>query len=215
MTVIYSEDGQSVTRQYVQNPIGHWVASTGHKGYFVTADIASGYFHLVETPEPVGNNTKKYNYSIVREGDMFVEKWTERPLTEAEQAELLETEAPDLASVIAAKLVTSENASPQPWVQPTGAHDAYLPGAIVLNGVDGDRYRNKLTIPNVWGLNVHGWENLDVVLPTDPQPWVQPTGAHDAYNIGDQVTFEGNTYESLIDGNTWSPTSYPAGWNQI
>jgi len=37
-------------------------------------------------------------------------------------------------------------------------------------------------------------------------------GAHDAYAIGDRVTFEGATYESLIAANVWSPTAYPAGW---
>lgn len=45
--------------------------------------------------------------------------------------------------------------------------------------------------------------------------WVQPTGAQDAYNIGDQVSFNGNIYESLIDANVWSPTAYPAGWETI
>lgn len=42
--------------------------------------------------------------------------------------------------------------------------------------------------------------------------WVQPTGAQDAYNTGDKVTFEGAHYVSLIDGNIWSPAAYPAGW---
>jgi len=42
--------------------------------------------------------------------------------------------------------------------------------------------------------------------------WVQPTGVHDAYMIGDKVTFEGNHYVSLIDYNTYSPVEYPAGW---
>lgn len=42
--------------------------------------------------------------------------------------------------------------------------------------------------------------------------WVQPTGAHDAFNIGDCVTFEGLEYESLINANVWSPLVYPAGW---
>ena len=45
--------------------------------------------------------------------------------------------------------------------------------------------------------------------------WVQPTGAHDAYNVGDKVIFEGEVYESIIDGNTWSPTDYPQGWKLI
>ena len=42
--------------------------------------------------------------------------------------------------------------------------------------------------------------------------WVQPTGAHDAYAKGDKVTYNGKRYISLIDGNTYSPDAYPAGW---
>lgn len=42
--------------------------------------------------------------------------------------------------------------------------------------------------------------------------WSQPTGAHDAYNAGDIVDYNGTLYKSLIDGNTWSPDAYPQGW---
>ena len=42
--------------------------------------------------------------------------------------------------------------------------------------------------------------------------WSQPTGAHDAYNKGDVVDYNGTLYESLIDGNVYSPEAYPAGW---
>ena len=42
--------------------------------------------------------------------------------------------------------------------------------------------------------------------------WAQPTGAHDAYNKGDVVNYNGVLYESLIDGNVYSPEAYPAGW---
>lgn len=42
--------------------------------------------------------------------------------------------------------------------------------------------------------------------------WSQPTGAHDAYNIGDVVDYNGTLYESLVDGNVYSPEAYPAGW---
>ena len=45
--------------------------------------------------------------------------------------------------------------------------------------------------------------------------WVQPTGSHDAYNIGDKVIYEGDVYESLIDNNTWNPVDYPQGWRLI
>ena len=42
--------------------------------------------------------------------------------------------------------------------------------------------------------------------------WSQPTGAHDAYNKGDVVNYNGTLYESQIDGNTYSPEAYPDGW---
>ena len=44
--------------------------------------------------------------------------------------------------------------------------------------------------------------------------WVQPLGASDAYNTGDIVSYNGVLYRSLIDGNTWAPDAYPAGWEE-
>ena len=44
--------------------------------------------------------------------------------------------------------------------------------------------------------------------------WVQP-GAANPYNQGDKVMFEGQTYVSTINGNVWSPSTYPAGWQLI
>ena len=45
--------------------------------------------------------------------------------------------------------------------------------------------------------------------------WKQPTGAHDAYHVGDRVSFNGSNYESKINANVWSPTAYPAGWKKL
>lgn len=45
--------------------------------------------------------------------------------------------------------------------------------------------------------------------------WSQPTGAHDAYNKGDIVNYNDTLYESLIDGNVYSPDAYPAGWKIV
>lgn len=42
--------------------------------------------------------------------------------------------------------------------------------------------------------------------------WSQPTGAHDAYNAGDIVDYNGTLYQSLIDGNVYAPDAYSAGW---
>lgn len=45
--------------------------------------------------------------------------------------------------------------------------------------------------------------------------WSKPTGAHDAYNTGDIVDYNGTLYKSTIDGNIWSPDEYPQGWEII
>jgi len=51
---------------------------------------------------------------------------------------------------------------------------------------------------------------------TDGQPpqWEQPDSTN-PYMKGDQITFEGEVWESTIDDNVWSPTGYPQGWKQI
>ena len=64
---------------------------------------------------------------------------------------------------------------------------------------------------NVWQPPV-GWR--EVVASGYPD-WVQPTGGHDAYKVGDKVKFSGKNYESVIAANVWSPTAYPAGWKVI
>jgi hypothetical protein len=45
--------------------------------------------------------------------------------------------------------------------------------------------------------------------------FVQPTGAHDAYQTGDKVRFNGKVFESTSDNNVYSPSDYPAWWQEI
>ena len=52
---------------------------------------------------------------------------------------------------------------------------------------------------------------------TDIGVWEQPDSTN-PYSKGDRVhypTIEDPIYESLIDGNVWSPAAYPAGWQQV
>ena len=52
---------------------------------------------------------------------------------------------------------------------------------------------------------------LWVVVSIEDYPeWVQPTGAHDAYNTGDKVSYKGKHYVCTIDANTYAPDVY--GW---
>ena len=49
--------------------------------------------------------------------------------------------------------------------------------------------------------------------PADEWPeYVQPTGAHDAYKVGDKITYNGQHYICKMDGCVWTPDAYPAGW---
>ncbi len=49
--------------------------------------------------------------------------------------------------------------------------------------------------------------------PTDEWPeFVQPTGAHDAYGVGDKITWNGKHYICVLANCVWSPDVYPDGW---
>lgn len=113
------------------------------------------------------------------------------------------------------------------WRQPLDQFDSFklvnpFTGKADTTLHAGKTWRTKVD-NNVWEPTAQSaeWEEIDaqgnvVVLPVEEYPaWKQPTGAHDAYKIGDKVTFDGKRYTSKINGNTWSPTAYPAGWQLV
>lgn len=61
--------------------------------------------------------------------------------------------------------------------------------------------------PSLWAKVLIPDEN---VIPE----WEQPDSTN-PYMTGDKVSFEGKTYESVIDNNIWSPAAYPTGWKEI
>ena len=55
----------------------------------------------------------------------------------------------------------------------------------------------------------------DEPTPADEWPeFVQPTGAFNAYQIGDKVTYQGKHYTCLIANCVWAPDIYPLGWQE-
>lgn len=46
-------------------------------------------------------------------------------------------------------------------------------------------------------------------------PYVQPSGAHDAYKFGDKITYNGKKYTCQKDGCVWTPDDYPQGWKLV
>ena len=105
------------------------------------------------------------------------------------------------------------------WIAPTGAHDMYKKGEWMI-WTDGSLYEclsdttySPIDYAAAWQKD---GDSTEPNPPAETIPdFVQPTGAHDAYNIGDKVKFEGKIYESLINGNTYSPAAYPLGWKEV
>lgn len=94
------------------------------------------------------------------------------------------------------------------WVAPDGAHNAYPMGWEVTYD---DRLWISLLHGNVWEPGVSGWREVSADEEKPPL-WVQPTGAHDAYQKGDRVTFDEHVWFSIVDANVWSPAVY--GWEK-
>lgn len=74
----------------------------------------------------------------------------------------------------------------------------------------------QLTTDELYPPNSVGAEALysRVAYPDEVLPWVQPTGAHNAYAIGDKVTHIGFYWTSNIAANTTEPSDIAAasGW---
>ena len=55
--------------------------------------------------------------------------------------------------------------------------------------------------------------------PTEPveeyPEFVAPSGAHDAYNTGDKITFNNKKYICKMDGCVWDPETYPDAWEEV
>ena len=54
--------------------------------------------------------------------------------------------------------------------------------------------------------------------PTEPEEYpeyIQPSGAHDAYKVGDKITYNSKKYICKLDGCVWSPEEYPQDWEKV
>ena len=145
-----------------------------------------------------------------------------------------ETWTPNVAPSLFAKVLneTPDGSIPE-WEQPDSTN-GYMKGDKVM--FEGKTYESLID-NNVWSPlgNPTSWLCLDeeIVEPEPEEPeepeqpvepeepeveqipeWVQPH-AGNPYKTGDKVMFEGKVYVSLINGNVWSPTAYPQGWQLI
>ena len=108
----------------------------------------------------------------------------------------------------------------RPWLAPAGAHDQYKAGEYMI-WTDGKLYQcisdtaySPADYAAAW--KAEGAGGGDSGGEGDEYPaFVQPTGAHDAYNVGDKVTFEGKRYVCKMANCAYSPSAYPAGWEEV
>lgn len=154
-----------------------------------------------------------------KEGDQAIERWivinppadfngkqiqgtTSRLLTDSEAGAIL-----DSSILFTYKKPVTDN---QQWE----ANQRVSVGDVRLyNSIKYECIQSHTTLAN-WQPSIVPALWKIYVEPGSCPNWVQPTGAHDAYNIGDCVTFNGSEYESLINANVWSPSVYPAGWRK-
>ena len=62
-------------------------------------------------------------------------------------------------------------------------------------------------------------ENNTGTIEPEPEEWptyIQPTGAHNAYNTGAKITFtDGKRYICQMDNCVWDPLTYPSAWELV
>jgi hypothetical protein len=114
----------------------------------------------------------------------------------------------------------SPDPGPLPWVQPTGASDAYDIGDEVYHEVEGrtERYwRSNIaantTEPGTDGTFDRWWAPIDKPGGTVTE-WVQPMPgtANAPYEIEAQVTHSGKAWINTVQMNVWEPGVF--GWDE-
>lgn len=141
---------------------------------------------------------------------------------EAERRAQIDVAIPMLARASAPSMTDAQLLSIPLLFEPWEAGRDYQAGEVLR--MDGELYRvaQGHTSQAQWVPGAAGTESLYTHITVDPETgydvWQQPTGAHDAYNVGDRVLYpdaSGKVYESTIDGNVWPPDAYPQGWEEV
>ena len=205
---------------YVQTDrSGRILATTGHEEY-----AGDAYFEL-DFPE--GFDFSRQGEWRVIDGELIHDPL---PPTEEEQAAAEEAERRaqiDLAIPMLARASAASMTDAQLLTIPL-LFEEWEPGrdyaADEVLRHDGELYRVAQAHASQpqWVPGATGTDSLYTHVTIDPETgydvWRRPTGAHDAYGIGDRVLYpdaDGKVLESTIDGNVWSPDEYPQGWREV
>lgn len=108
----------------------------------------------------------------------------------------------------------------RPWVQPTGAHDAYPRGAVVAHGgkVWESRHPANVWEPGGTGVPAGLWADVTKTAPAPaPAPAAPAWKAGEAVKAGDLRTHGGTVYAVIQPHTTqtgWEPPAVPALWKK-
>jgi hypothetical protein len=58
-------------------------------------------------------------------------------------------------------------------------------------------------------------EDKEEIIEEEYLEYVQPTGAHDAYKVGDKILFNNKKYICQMNGCVWDPMTYPQAWEIV
>ena len=104
----------------------------------------------------------------------------------------------------------------------SGVVPPWRPGEAVEKGVlrsfGGSLYRcvQAHTTQQVWEpgeTTASLWDKVE--FDAGVEVWEAPSGEYNAYNVGDKVSHDGHTWESLINGNCTEPGSDDRWWKQL
>lgn len=169
-----------------------------------------------EMEDGTGRERQTYHAGELSDGMTFgqAEEWLKSLDAFAEHEDAAQAALDQVLGIL-----TDEQAETVPdvfpaWVVDTAysAGDRRRHGGILYKCVQPHTSQEGWEPPNAPAL----WTRIGE--PGEVPVWVQPTGAQDAYNTGDRVRYpeaSSPVYESLIDGNVWSPADYPDGWTEV
>lgn len=136
---------------------------------------------------------------------------------EKEEQEILQESVLSLAKMQAQQL-DDDKAAEVP-----GLFDLYEPGVTYTEGQrirdgEGNLYRvvQGHTAQENWPINgtpaLYTPLGITAENPEEIPQWRQPAGAHDAYNTGDKVSYQGKVYVCTCNANVYAPGVY--GWKE-
>jgi len=156
------------------------------------------------------NTHYNYNQPLVHEGQLY-------RVAQAGGVDSLEHQPPNAKGMLAAYRPINVTAA--------GTYEDPIPFTYGMDCFAGKHYsyegqvwlRNSDMIPCEWAPSEDIWQ-WSVATGEEPvteewPEWVQPTGAHDAYALGAQVSHNGKHWTSDIDANPYEPGV--SSWTEV